>query len=343
MHWMENSRNEHWFKWLAGNLAGLAPVLAGLCCLALAVPAMAGNGSSSQHRAAEEMLAAMASGDAAAMALAIHESELELLRKNLVGEMKSQADRNETLLRDRLFGSGLPLSDIERLTPQGFFTTLARRLRIGGRKFESVDWLQAVEDSGGMVQMVGRASPPKALGSVRVPVLVSIVPWGKDWKAAIPLELQAQIDDLRTGRTRVNTPAVAAGGAGAAPAGAAPAPSAPGAAPASSGGSPQALLQVLQAAEENLRASRCEEYYSRQMSPNFRRTTAAKALRALVTSCQSRAEIRERLLAAFTLARNVTPRFEYAGTRAIYDLRGQGLPFDTLVLEQVNRDWYIAE
>ncbi|NJN00229.1 MAG: hypothetical protein HC793_00660 [Aquincola sp.] len=35
-------------------------------------------------------------------------------------------------------------------------------------------------------------------GTVRVPVVVSIVPWGKDWKAALPLELQAQIDDLRT-------------------------------------------------------------------------------------------------------------------------------------------------
>ena len=90
------------------------------------------------------------------------------------------------------------------------------------------------------------------------------------------------------------------------------------------------MLAVLQAAEDNLRAARCEEYYGRQMSPNFRRTTAPKALRALVSACQSRPEIRERLLGAFRLARNVTPRFEYAGTRAIYDLRGQGLPFDTL-------------
>ena len=340
MHWMENSRNEHWFKWLAGNLAGLAPVLAGLCCLALAVPAMAGNGSSSQHRAAEEMLAAMASGDAGAMALAIHESELELLRKNLVGEMKSQADRNETLLRDRLFGSGLPLSDIERLTPQGFFTTLARRLRIGGRKFESVDWLQAVEDSGGMVQMVGRASPPKALGSVRVPVLVSIVPWGKDWKAAIPLELQAQIDDLRTGRTR------ATAGAPAAAAPAAPAVAAAGttATPAATPeGTPRALLEVIQAADDNLRAVRCEEFYSRQISPNFRRTTAPKALRTLISTCESRAEVRERFLAALQLIRQRTPRFEYAGTRAIYDLSGQGLPFQSLAFELIDKQWYIAE
>jgi len=335
MHWVTNSWNEHWFKWPARNLAGLLPLMAGLCCLALGTPALAGNGSASQHRAAEEMLAAMAAGDAGAMALAIHESELELLRKNLVSEMKTQADRNETLLRDRLFGSGMPLSDIERLTPQGFFAALSRRLRFGGRKFESIDWLEAVPDSGGMVQMIGRASPPKALGTVRVPVLVSIVPWGKDWKAAIPLELQAQIDDLRTGRTRAAaTPATAA--APVAPAGSAAVPAAP-------EGTPKALLEVIQAAEDNLRAVRCEEFYSRQISPNFRRTTAPKALRTLISTCESRPEVRERFLAALQLIRQATPRFEYAGSRAIYDLSGQGLPFQSLAFELIEKQWYIAE
>ena len=275
------------------------------------------------------MLAAMAAGDAGAMAQAIHENELELLRKNLVSEMKLQADRNETLLRDRLFGSGMPLSEIERLTPQNFFATLARRLRFGGRKFESVDWLEAVPDSGGMVQMVGRGKPPRDMGTVRVPVLVSIMPWGKDWKATIPLELQAQIDDLRMGRTRVPTAsAVAGAGAGSA---------------APSAGSPQAILTLLQTAEDNLRAQRCDDYYNKQMSPNFRRTIASRALRALITSCTSRAEVRERLITALKLARGVTPRFEYAGTRAIYDLKGQGLPFDSLSLELINKEWYIAE
>jgi hypothetical protein len=295
----------------------------------LTAPVSASDGNSAQHRAAEEMLAAMAAGDAGAMAQAIHENELELLRKNLVSEMKLQADRNETLLRDRLFGSGMPLSEIERLTPQNFFATLARRLRFGGRKFESVDWLEAVPDSGGMVQMVGRGKPPRDMGTVRVPVLVSIMPWGKDWKATIPLELQAQIDDLRMGRTRVPTAsAVAGAGAGSA---------------APSAGSPQAILTLLQTAEDNLRAQRCDDYYNKQMSPNFRRTIASRALRALITSCTSRAQVRERLITALKLARGVTPRFEYAGTRAIYDLKGQGLPFDSLSLELINKEWYIAE
>jgi hypothetical protein len=318
--------NVRWFKRRRLNFARGLPI-AVLCCIAMAPPSRAGDGTSAQHRAAEELLAAQAAGDPSAMAQAIHESELELLRKNLVGEMKLQADRNESLLRDRLFGSGMPLAEIERLTPQNFFVALARRLRFGGRAFQSVDWLQAVDDSGGMVQMVGRLKPARELGSVRVPVLVSIVPWGKDWKAAIPLELQAQIDDLRAGR--VNAPAAAGTVTGAA-------------SPAGSG-SPQAALELLQAAEENLRASRCDDYYGKQMSPNFRRTTAPKALRTLVQACESRPEVRERLLTALRLARQARPRLEYAGTRATYDLRGQGLPFDALVLELFDKQWYIAE
>ena len=309
-----------------GNSARWIARLAAFCCTALCGLSLADDGNSAQHRAAEEYLAAVAAGDARAMAMSIHKDELETLRKRLVDDMRLEADRNDSLVRARLFGSGMPLEEIERLTAQNFFVTLAQRLRFGGREFERIDWLAAVPDSGGMVQLVGRARPHKEFGNVRVPVLVSLIPWGKDWKAALPLELQAQIDDLRSGRVR--TPA---------------APVAAAAGTASAASSPQAILDLFKAAEDNLAASRCADYYDKQMSPNFRRTTAPKALRALVMACEGRATMREQLLAALRLARNVTPRYEYAGTRAIYDLRDQGLPFAALVLEQVDKRWYIAE
>jgi hypothetical protein len=312
-------------------------LLTGICCLAPTLAALAADGTAAQHRAAEEYLAAVASGDPQALAQTIHDDELELLRTHLLDELKLEGDRNESLLRSRLFGVGMPLSSIERLTRQNFFVALAQRLRFGGRVFERVDWLAAVPDSGGMVLMVGRIRPPKEMGSVRVPVLVALVPWGKDWKAALPLELQAQIDDLRAGRVRSSAPPAVAAAPGAATGAAAAAPK------VATSQSPAAILELLQTAEDNLKARRCEDFYGKQMSPNFRRTTAAKALRALVTSCENRDEVRERLLAAFSLARNVTPHFEYAGTRAIYDLRGQGLPFPQLVMEQVDKRWYIAE
>jgi hypothetical protein len=300
------------------------------CCAALVSSMALAEGSSSQHRAAEEYLAAVASGDARTLALTIHESELDLLRKRILGDLQLEADRKENLLRGRLFGTGMPLSDIERLTVQNFFATLAARLRFGARVFDRVDWIAVVPDGGGLVHMVGRGRLPKDHGTVRVPVLVSLVPWGKDWKAALPFELQAQLDDLMTGRTRAPGAAAPATGA------ATPNKDAP-------PGNPQAILTLLSDAEKSLVAVHCGDYYGSQMSPNFRRTTASKALRALVTSCENRSDLRERLITALRLARGLAPRYEYAGTRAVFDLRGNGLPFDQLVLEQIDKRWYIAE
>ena len=54
-------------------------------------------------------------------------------------------------------------------------------------------------------------------------------------------------------------------------------------------------------------------------------------------------EPRTTLLAALRAVRTLPPRLEYEGTRAVYDLRGQGLPFQRFVLEQVEKRWYVAE
>ena len=334
-------------------LRGAGAALAGVLLLVLAAGPAVADISGSQKKAAEEFLAAAVAGDPRAIALAIHEQQLELLRKRIVDELRLEADRNESLIRTRLFGSGMPLAEIERMTAQTLFVTLSNRLRFNPRRYESIDWLDAVKDDGGMVHVIGRLRPAKEDGNVRVPVLVSLVPWGKDWKAAIPFELQAQLDDVRMGRTRAPgvtiapAPAVSGAPGGAAPSSApgsgagAGAPSAP--APAEGEGSPKAILDLFTEAEANLANRRCEEFYSRNMSPNFRRTTAAKALRTLISACESREEIRERYISALQLARATPPRFEYPGTRAVYDLRGKGLPFAQLAVEQVDKRWYIAD
>ncbi|MDQ2639599.1 MAG: hypothetical protein M3Y79_03325 [Pseudomonadota bacterium] len=301
-----------------------------------AQPAVAGSGTMVQQQAALQYLAAVTAGDPQAMALAIHEDELVKLRTQLLDRMKLEADRDETITRRRLFGDGMPLVDLERLTPQAFFVTLSQRLRFGGREFEKVEWIEAVNDRGSMVLMVGRLVPLEDMGDVKVPVMVSIVPWGKDWKAAMPPELLAQIDDLRAGRTSVGPrPAVAAAPAAGAPSGESAAPSRP--------ATPQTIITLLDEAEKNLQAGRCEAYYDKQMSPNFRRTTGARALRTLISSCETRESLREQYLAAIRLAREREPRFEYGGTRAVFDLAGSGLPYRSWTVELVNDRWYIAE
>lgn len=298
--------------------------------------ARAADGSLAQQRAAEELLHALVRGDASAMAMAIHEDELVALRSRLLEQMRLEADRGSSLTRVRLFGEGMPLAEIERLTPQSFFVALSQRLSFGGREFRKVDWIEAVKDRGGMVHMVGRLIPPEELGEVRVPVLVTIIPWGKDWKAALPLELQAQIDDLRHGRVRPSRTgtAVASTGAGGA-GGEAQAPK--------EVLLPPAMVKLFDEALANLEAGKCSDYYEKQMSPNFRRTTGTRALRTLISACESRPALREQYMAAIRLARQREPRYEYAGTRAVFDLSGSGLPYTQWIVERIDERWYIAE
>jgi hypothetical protein len=106
---------------------------------------------------------------------------------------------------------------------------------------------------------------------------------------------------------------------------------------------PQKILELFDAAMENLEAGRCETYFEKQMSPNFRRTTGARALRTLISACQSRDTQRQQYITAIRLAREREPRFEYAGTRAVFDLGGTGLPFGSWIVEQIDERWYIAE
>ena len=102
-------------------------------------------------------------------------------------------------------------------------------------------------------------------------------------------------------------------------------------------------MELLGNAEKHLSDGKCEDYYNKEMSPNFRRVTGKKALAALISSCQNSLGTREMLLATLHIVRTLEPRYEYEAQRATYDLSGQGLPFDHFSLEQVDKHWYVAE
>jgi hypothetical protein len=156
---------------------------------------------------------------------------------------------------------------------------------------------------------------------------VTLRPYGKDWKATLPSEIEAQIDDLIAGR-HIAVAALPSGGVRSAGGTAAALP---------------AIVELLSAAEKSLNDGQCGEYYGKQMSPNFRRVTGKKALEALVTGCQNSMGTRQLLLSTLHIVRALEPRYENESQRAVYDLSGQGLPFQTFSLEQVDRHWFIAE
>ncbi len=284
----------------------------------------------SQQNAALEFLQAVASGDPQAVALSIHPDDLRALRLRLLDRMRNEAKRNDSTVRNRLFGPAKQLDELERLTDTGFYATLADRLYLPGREYERAEGMAAIPDKDGKVDVLIRGHQPRDRGKVQVITLVTLKPYGKDWKAALPSEIEAQIDDLiegRHGTSAVTRTPAAVRGAGSR-----------GTAPAQPG-----IIELLTTSQQLLSDGKCDEYYNKQMSPNFKRVTGKKAITALISACQGSFGTREMLLATLKIVRSLDPHYEYEGQRATYDLTGQGLPFDHFVLEQVDKHWYVAE
>jgi len=311
--------------------AGMLSLLSNSPPAAAAAP-VADKVTGGQKDAALEFLGAVASGDPQQVAQAIHPDELLALRMRILTLLREEAKQRDSTIRARLFGQAMPLAEIERLTNTGFFAVLSDRLsEPGGREYSDAEGIAAIADKNGNVQVVIRGKQPRERGKVQVVNVVTVKPYGKDWKATIPSEIQAQIEDLIAGRTAGGRSTVVAAR------GAEPRPG--------SGTSPMqpALAEVLSEAEKELTDSKCADYYGKRMSPNFRRVTSKKAMEALITSCQNSLGTRTMLLSTLHIVRGMEPHYEYEGQRAVFDLKGQGLPFDEFVLEQVDKHWYVAE
>ncbi len=307
-------------------LPALIALLA-LCCQPLAANAGV---SGAQERAAQEFLAAMASGSPQAVAEALHPDDLHRLRVAITARLRADAAVGDHAVRERLFGEASNLGEIERLTDVSFFAAFGSRLRYPGRVFSKVDGLEAVRDGDKQVHVVVRGTQPEGRGKTRVVRLVTLLPYGKEWKAAVPSEIEAQVEDLLDGREASTglTPRRVAAPAGAA---AAPAANSPG------------MRAMLVDAARALVDGHCDDYYGKYMSPGFRRETSAQALATLVRSCERSDSLRETLITALRIVHDSVPVFDRGGNRASYDTTGRGLPFDHFVLERDGDRWYIAE
>jgi hypothetical protein len=312
----------------------LIRALSVVLCLLLA-PAFAAavdRPTSAQKQAAGQYLDAVASGSPQAVAFAIHPADLEALRTKVLTQLREEAAKGDSTVRVRLFGRGKPLADLERMTALDFYVALGPKLYLFGREYKDADWIAAIPDKNDTVQVVLRGEQPKERGQKRVDVVnvVTLRPYGKDWKATLPSEIEAQIDDLIYARrniyARLPPPAAA-----------------PGAPRPGEAGIPTAILTLLDDAGKALAVPNCEDYYNKYMSPNFRKVTSKKALESLIQSCKTSMGTREMLVATVRNVKDLVPSFEFEGQKAVYDVSGQGLPFDRFVIEQVDRKWYIAE
>lgn len=276
---------------------------------------------------AEEKLAinyikAVASGDPAAVLGLYHPGELEDLRQRVLKAIELENSQGDAGIRSRLFGPAASVESIRRLTPDTFYTTVARAVSPPAERVEDVRILGIVTENSQLQHAVARVLPPKDANARARIVVVSLIRYGKEWRVQLPTWLQARVDAALA--------ATEEGKAAAQPS----APKTP--------NSPD-LMAALKAGSAVLRAGDCAEFFNVHMSPNFRSSTSAKALGTLIKQCEVREETRETYIGALEIAQRLSPKLELDGTRAIYDMRGQGLPFERFVLEKLDDNWYIAE
>jgi hypothetical protein len=294
-----------------------------------AFPAAAAGPTSAQQKGAEAFLNAVATANPQAVAQELHPDELEKLRSRLLTLLRAEGMQGSGTYRSRLFGPGKSLQQLESSTAEKFYAALSERLRLRARVYEKYDWLAAVPD-GKVVYLIGKGEQPKDRGAVKVMVMVGLMQYGQQWRAIVPTEIEAQLDDLLEGRAP-GEPAPVTGGS-AAPAQPAAQPLAPG------------ISELLARAEASLAAGNCQEYYDQFMSPNFNRATSRSAKKTLVTACTNNENTRETMITTLRIVQELQPRYDLGGNRAVYDVSGQGLPYDRFVLER-DKDmrWYIAE
>ena len=285
------------------------------------------------ERGAEAFLAALAGGNVQAVAQELHPDELEKLRTRLLTLLRAEASRSDNTYRSRLFGPGRSLAELESMTAVRFYAALSDRVRFRAREYEKVRLAgRRARRQGGVPGRQGQSSRRSA-GAVKV---------ARDGRARCSTARSGAPSSRAKSKRSSTTSSKAASPPAPPPSGGAPgrslrrsarpAPLAPG------------ISELLARAEASLAAGNCEEYYSEFMSPNFNKATSKSARKTLITACTNSESTRETMITTLRVVQELSPKYDLGGARAIYDVSGQGLPYDRFVLER-DKDmrWYIAE
>ena len=300
----------------------------------LGLQARAESVTGAQRQAASDYLLAVSSTDLQAVAYAIHPAELDRLRFGVLQKLREESARGGNAIRERLFGSAMPLSDVERLTSANLFRAVARRWSPHVRTHDSLEGLSATRE-GERVHVLVKQRPSKEGGRIETLEVVTLLAYGREWRAALPPEFEALVDDLVSGRqsravvaqtpSTIDTPLVLRSSTQALER------------------NPPEIVSMLEAAEKVLVDGRCDRYYKEFLTPELQRGLAGRTMDSLISSCRRSMASRELLIAALRIVKRTSATIDNGGNRAVYDVTGQGLPFDRYVLERVEGRWYVAE
>jgi len=255
-----------------------------------------------------------------AVAFAIHPDELARVRKLALDAVEAEAKESSKDIRTRLFGAAVTVDDIRHMTPHASMTLFVKRFLAAPRVMKKTRVVGKVTEDKLEHVVVRGWEDENGHGASSV-LLVTLMPYGKQWAAVVPTELEEKIEAIIAG---ADVGARDVGETHVAPL-------------------DPAIAKLLSMGITALKEARCSDYYNDVMSPSFRKATSASAAKTLISQCEKSQAMRDRIRITLEVALTLRPRYEYANTRAVFDMTGQGLPYDRFTVEMIDKRWYIAE
>jgi hypothetical protein len=295
----------------------LLAALAGLLAFSSAAHADA-----SQERLVKNYLLAAGEGDKSAVFNSFLSSDVDAFRARVMKALDAEAAQGQSAIRERLFGSASSLEELRRLTPPNFLLAITRRLEMPLLPAKQVDVLGILKEDGDTVHGVARIWPDKERKKTSRLALVTLRRFGeKEWRIGLPEPFLARVDAALegSGLDRASIPEKP-----------------------ETTNSPE-MLQLLDAGTQVLRDGNCASFFTVYMSPSFRSSKTETALKSLIQQCERNIDTREMYASALEIAKRSSPEMSEDGKRAVYDMRGQGLPFESYSIEKIGDRWYIAE
>jgi hypothetical protein len=256
-----------------------------------------------------------------AVAYAMHPDELARVRKLALDAVEAETKDGGKDIRARLYGAAVSVDEIRRMTPQATMALFVKRFLVAPRVMKKTKVIGKVKESDALQHYVVRGWEDEKGRGAASALLVTLIPYGKQWAVAVPAELEERIEA-----------AIAGGDVGARDVG-----------DSHVAALDPGIIKLLDGAIAALKDARCSEYYNDLMSPNFRKATASSAIKTLIGQCEKNQALRDKTRLTLEIARSLKPRYEYGNTRAVFDMSGQGLPFERFVVEMIDRKWYVAE
>ncbi len=278
----------------------------------------------SPEKTAEAFVELSTGGGPSAAVILYQFSEVQRVRDKVLLAAEREAESGRKQVRNALFGAGPSLEDVRRMTPENLLLAILARVPSRPVVYDKFKALGSVKEDE-KLHVVVRASLEKVERIKRRSIVqvVTLLPSGKEWRAAIPSSIEAYIDSQLAAAPDDAPPVVGT------PAAAVPAD--------------PAAKTLLARGIDLLNKGNCLTYFLDVMEPGFAKTMTQKSFDAIVRGCELNERTREKFRVGLELAAAREPKVESGGSKLLYDLNGEGLPYDHVTLTRIDGRWYVAE